>query len=95
MPVTSYIILLLGAGMFLALFYIYPIVPRGLAFLHSFLLPVSVVCKGNMPIMSYIILLLGAGIFLALFYIYPIVPRGLAFLHSFLFPVSVVKGICP
>ena len=54
------------------LFYIYPIVPYASAFLHSFLLLVTVV-KGIYTLASFIFLLRGTGIFLVLFYIYPIV----------------------
>ena len=45
---TSYIFLLLGTGIFLVLFYIYAIVPYAPAFLHSFLLLVTIV-KGISP----------------------------------------------
>ena len=43
MPETSFIFLLLGNGIVFALFYIYLIVPHAPAFLHSFLLLVTVV----------------------------------------------------
>ena len=42
-PETSYAFILLGTGICLVLFYIYPIVPYASAFLHSFLLLVTVV----------------------------------------------------
>ena len=48
MPETSYIFLLLGTGIVLVVFYIYPIVPHAPAFVHSFLLLVTVV-KGKRP----------------------------------------------
>ena len=62
-------------------FCIYPIVPYAPAFLHSFLLLVTVV-KGIGPKTSVIFLLLGTGIVLVFFYIYPIVPHAPVFLHS-------------
>ena len=42
-PETSYIFLLLRTGICLVLFYINPIVPHAPAFLHSFLLLVTVI----------------------------------------------------
>ena len=77
-PETSYIFLLCGIGIFLVLFYIYPIVPRAPAFLHSFPV-INECCKGFRPGISYIFLFPGARIFLVLFYIYPIVPHASAF----------------
>ena len=41
-PETSYIFLLCGTGIFLVLFYIYPIVPRAPACFHSFLFAMTV-----------------------------------------------------
>ena len=48
-PEMSFVFLLLGIGICLVLFYICPIVPYAPAFLHSFLLLVTVV-KGKDPI---------------------------------------------
>ena len=41
-PETWFIFLLVGTGIFLVLFYIYPTVPHAPAFLYSFLFPVTV-----------------------------------------------------
>ena len=73
---------------FLALFYIYPIVPYTPASLHIFLLLLTVV-------RSFIFLLIGTGLFLALFYIHLIVPHTPASLHSFLLLVTVAKAKGP
>ena len=81
-PETVFIFLLVGIGIFLALFCIYPIVPHAPAFLHSFLLHDW--CKGYRPESPFIFLLLGTGIFLALFCIYPIVPYASAFFAQLL-----------
>ena len=88
-----FIFLLLGNGIFLVFFDIYPIVPPAPAFLHSFLLLVIVV-KGKDP-KHQTYFYSGTGIFLMFFDIYPIVPPAPAFLHSFLLLVIVVKGKDP
>ena len=91
-PETSFIFILRGTGIVLVLFYIYQIVPYAPAFLHSFLLLVTVVKSIGLKRHLYFYSLV-LELFLSYSTSYPIVPYAPLFLHSFLFLVTVVKSI--
>ena len=79
--ILSYIFLLRGTGIVLVLFYIYLIVPYTPAFLHSFLLLVTVV-KGIGPKHQTYFYSLVLELFFCYSISYPIVPHAPAFLYS-------------
>ena len=91
MPEVPYIFLLRGTGICLVLFYIYPIVPHSPAFLHSFLLLVTVVksicLKRHLYFYSVVL-----EFSCVILYLSDSTPRTSIF-RKFLLLVNVVKSI--